>query len=98
MRTDFTFAVTYPCRFYLIDLEIEALESHFGVQLRDNEFDEDLDTVGGLVSRLAGRVPLRLDRLSHPSGLTFEIVDADPRRVKRVRVSTTSPAGETDRA
>ncbi len=78
--------------------EIEALESHFGVQLRDNEFDEDLDTVGGLVSRLAGRVPLRLDRLSHPSGLTFEIVDADPRRVKRVRVSTTSPAGETDRA
>ena len=78
--------------------EIEALESHFGVQLRDNEFDEDLDTVGGLVSRLAGRVPLRLDRLSHPSGLTFEIVDADPRRVKRVRVSTISPAGETDRA
>ncbi|MFP6777528.1 MAG: hemolysin family protein [Alphaproteobacteria bacterium] len=78
--------------------EIEALESHFGVQLRDNEFDEDLDTVGGLVSRLAGRVPLRLDRLSHPSGLTFEIVDADPRRVKRVRVSTTSPADETDRA
>ena len=77
--------------------EIEALESHFGVQLRDNEFDEDLDTVGGLVSRLAGRVPLRLDRLSHPSGLTFEIVDADPRRVKRVRVSTTSSAGETDR-
>ena len=78
--------------------EIEALESHFGVQLRDNEFDEDLDTVGGLVSRLAGRVPLRLDRLSHPSGLIFEIVDADPRRVKRVRVSTAAPAGETDRA
>ena len=78
--------------------EIEALESHFGVQLRDNEFDEDLDTVGGLVSRLAGRVPLRLDRLSHPSGLTFEIVDADPRRVKRVRVSTAAPTGETDRA
>ena len=77
--------------------EIEALESHFGVQLRDNEFDEDIDTVGGLVSRLAGRVPLRLDRLSHPSGLTFEIVDADPRRVKRVRVSTATPPGETDR-
>ncbi len=77
--------------------EIEALESHFGVQLRDNEFDEDIDTVGGLVSRLAGRVPLRLDRLSHPSGLTFEIVDADPRRVKRVRVSTATPPGKTDR-
>jgi CBS domain containing-hemolysin-like protein len=76
--------------------EIEALESHFGVQLRDNELDEDIDTVGGLVSHLAGRVPLRLDRLSHPSGLTFEILDADPRRVKRVRVSAAVPPGETN--
>ena len=76
--------------------EIEALELHFGVTLRDAELDEDIETVGGLVSRLAGRVPLRLDRLSHPSGLIFEIVDADPRRVKRVRVSTAAAPGETD--
>ena len=77
--------------------EIEALESHFGVTLRDDELDEDLETVGGLVSRLAGRVPLKSDRLSHPSGLMFEIVDADPRRVKRVRVSAAAAPGETDR-
>jgi magnesium and cobalt transporter len=47
------------------------------------------------VSRLAGRVPLRHDRLDHPAGLTFEIVDADPRRVKRVRVSAATAPGET---
>ena len=76
--------------------EIKELEKHFGVTLRDDELDEDLETVGGLVSHLAGRVPLRSDRLSHPSGLMFEIVDADPRRVKRVRVSAAATPGETD--
>ena len=75
--------------------EIEALESHFGVTLRDGELDEDIETVGGLVSRLAGRVPLRHDRLEHPAGLIFEIVNADPRRVKRVRVSAAAAPGET---
>ena len=76
--------------------EIKELEKHFGVTLRDDELDEDLETVGGLVSHLAGRVPLRSDCLSHPSGLMFEIVDADPRRVKRVRVSAAATPGETD--
>ena len=75
--------------------EIEALESHFSVTLRDSELDEDIETVGGLVSRLAGRVPLKHDRLRHPSGLTFEIIDADPRRVKRVRVSAATAPDET---
>ncbi|HJN61448.1 MAG TPA: hemolysin family protein [Alphaproteobacteria bacterium] len=75
--------------------EIEALESHFGVALRDGELDEDIETVGGLVSRLAGRVPLRHDRVNHPVGLTFEILDADPRRVKRVRVIAAAVLGET---
>ncbi|MDP6475432.1 MAG: hemolysin family protein [Alphaproteobacteria bacterium] len=75
--------------------EIEALESHFGVALRDGVLDEDIETVGGLVSRLAGRVPLRHDRVNHPVGLTFEILDADPRRVRRVRVIAAAALGET---
>lgn len=74
--------------------EIEALESHFGLALRNGELDEDIETVGGLVSRLAGRVPRRHDRLYHPAGLSFEIIDADPRRVKRVRVSAAAPPDE----
>jgi len=74
--------------------EIETLEKHFNLVLRDGELDEDIETVGGLVSRLAGRVPRRHDQLNHPAGLTFEIIDADPRRVKRVRVSATTPPDE----
>jgi magnesium and cobalt transporter len=75
--------------------EIEALEKHFDLTLRAGELDEDIETVGGLVSRLAGRVPHRHDRFDHPAGLTFEIVDADPRRVKRVRVSVTASPSES---
>ena len=69
---------------------IKELESHFNVVLRANEIDEEVETVGGLVSRLAGRVPLLNDLLDHPAGLSFEIIDADPRRVKKVRVSNTA--------
>jgi CBS domain containing-hemolysin-like protein len=76
--------------------EIEVLEKHFGRALRDGELDEDIETVGGLVSRLAGRVPRRHDRLNHPAGLLFEITDADPRRVKRVRVSVAAEPSEPE--
>ena len=75
--------------------EISELENHFGLTLRDSELDEDIETVGGLVSRLAGRVPRRHDRLNHPAGLMFEIVDADPRRVKRVRVSVVAAPADS---
>ena len=71
---------------------IRELEAHFDVVLRSSEIDEEVETVGGLVSRLAGKVPLLHDRLNHPAGLSFEIIDADPRRVKQVRVSNTASA------
>ncbi len=64
---------------------IEILEEHFGPILEDEERDE-IDTVGGLVASLAGRVPIRGELISHPSGVEFQIVDADPRRIKRVRI------------
>ncbi len=47
---------------------------------------EEIETLGGLVSMLAGRVPVRGEVIEHPAGLVFEIVDADARRVKRMRV------------
>ena len=65
---------------------IEILEEHFGPILSEEE-REDIDTLGGLVVSLAGRVPDRTETIEHPAGLTFEILDADPRRIKRVRVS-----------
>jgi CBS domain containing-hemolysin-like protein len=57
--------------------------------------DEDIDTVAGLVSALAGRVPQRGEVIAHPAGFDFEITDADPRRVKRVRVRPAAPTPES---
>jgi CBS domain containing-hemolysin-like protein len=64
---------------------IEEFEERFAVRLRD-EAEEDIDTLGGLVFMLAGRVPSRGETISHPDGISFEVLDADPRRVKRLRV------------
>ena len=66
--------------------EVEVLDAHFGPVLSEDERD-DIDTVGGLVVSLAGRVPIRGELLVHPAGLQFEVIDADPRRIKRLRIS-----------
>ncbi|MCC7048444.1 MAG: HlyC/CorC family transporter [Alphaproteobacteria bacterium] len=64
---------------------IEEFESRVGPILTDEE-REQIDTLGGLVFAVAGRVPGRGELVTHASGLEFEVLDADPRRVKRVRV------------
>jgi magnesium and cobalt transporter len=64
---------------------IELLEEHEGTRLRDGE-QEEIDTLGGLVATLAGRVPKRGEVIAHPAGIEFEVLDADPRRIKRLRV------------
>ncbi len=66
-------------------VEIETLEEKIGKLVTEEE-REDLDTLGGLVFSIAGRVPIRGEVISHPSGLEFEILDADPRRIHRLRV------------
>ncbi|WP_339780585.1 hemolysin family protein [uncultured Thalassospira sp.] len=66
--------------------EIEDLEEKLGFGLLDDEEDEDIDTLGGLVFSLAGRVPARGELIEHPLGLQFEVLDADPRRVRRLRI------------
>jgi CBS domain containing-hemolysin-like protein len=73
---------------------LEDLEAVLGGGLAPEDLDEDIDTVGGLVSALAGRVPQRGEVISHPQGFDFEITDADPRRVKRVRVRPVLRADE----
>ena len=66
---------------------IEELEERIGPVLSDEEREEDFDTVGGLVVALAGRVPARGELIVHPhSALGFEVLDADPRRLKRLRL------------
>jgi CBS domain containing-hemolysin-like protein len=65
---------------------IESLEQAVGPVVTDDE-RENIDTVGGLVFALAGRVPIRGELVRHPSGYEFEILDADPRHVKRLKLS-----------
>ena len=60
--------------------------------LLPREEEESIDTLGGLVGALAGRVPSRGEVFKHSSGLEFEVLDADPRRIKRVRVRGLPPA------
>jgi CBS domain containing-hemolysin-like protein len=67
---------------------LEELEQVMGegVDLAPPDLDEEIDTLAGLVNSLAGRVPQRRELIEHPSGLVLEVLSADPRRVKRVRV------------
>ncbi len=67
-------------------LPVEALEARLGPVLTPEEREADLDTVGGLIVTLAGRVPTRGEVLSHPSGLEFRVLEADARRLKRLRI------------
>lgn len=65
---------------------IDQLEAKLGVSLALPEHEDEFDTAAGLAVALAGRLPQRGEILRHPAGLDVEIIDADPRRVKRVRI------------
>jgi magnesium and cobalt transporter len=65
---------------------MEEFEAEIGFQLVDPADDEEIDTLGGLVFVLTGRVPARGEVIAHPTGVEIEVVDADPRRIKRLRV------------
>ena len=71
---------------------LEKLEAAMGHDLAPGELDEEIDTVGGLVSALAGRVPQRGEVISHPGGYEIQVLDSDARRVKRVRFNPTAKA------
>ena len=67
-------------------IPIDSVEEQHGISLRPEGEEETVDTLGGLVFTLAGRVPKRGEVIAHPDGIEFEILDADPRRVKRLRL------------
>jgi CBS domain containing-hemolysin-like protein len=64
-----------------------------GVDLAPPDLDEEIETVAGLVNALAGRVPQKRETIPHPGGYVIEVLSADPRRVKRVRVRRAGPPG-----
>jgi magnesium and cobalt transporter len=69
-------------------------EAEIGLSLRNGDEDEDIDTVGGLVFLRTGRVPARGEIVPHESGAAFEVIDADPRRIKRLRVRLPGTAAQ----
>jgi magnesium and cobalt transporter len=72
---------------------LDEFEAEIGMKLAGEEEGEEIDTLGGLVSMLSGRVPARGEVVPHESGVEFEVVDADPRRIKRLRVRLPVPKG-----
>jgi len=74
---------------------LEDFEAEIGHSLtnHDDVDEEEIDTLGGLVAMLSGSVPARGEVVLHPDGPEFEVIDADPRRIKRLRVRTTGSNG-----
>jgi CBS domain containing-hemolysin-like protein len=84
---------------------IEELERHLGLKLVADGEETDVDTIGGLVFSMLGRVPARGELIHHATGVEFEVLDADPRRVKRLKVhlprtlaSNVKPSAEAPKA
>jgi len=74
-------------------ITIDDFEKALGRDFATPDEEDDVDTLGGLVFTLAGRVPERGEVIRHPDGVEFEVIDADPRRVKRLRINDTGKRG-----
>lgn len=74
-------------------VELEAFEDRFGKVFTDDDHEE-ADTLGGLVFSFAGRIPARGEIIEHDNGLEFEVLDATPRRVNRLKIRNLDKARE----
>lgn len=74
---------------------LEDVEELLDLNFDEVDIAEDVDTVGGLVATLAGRVPVRGEVILGPLGLEFVVLDADPRRVKKARIHRVITASDT---
>jgi CBS domain containing-hemolysin-like protein len=82
---------------YIVDAraQIDDVEARVGHHLTADLAGEVIDTVGGLIFAMLGRIPAPGEVIGHPSGYRFEILDADGRRVKRVRMRYVPADAET---
>ena len=78
---------------YIADarMDLDDFESQTGHDLlvkdAEDEIERGIDSLGGLVVSLLGRVPLRGEIVTHPDGTEFQVLEADPRRVRKLRVT-----------
>ena len=78
-------------------LPVEEFEARLGPVLSADERDADIETVGGLVFNLAGRVPTKGEIIPHPSGIEFLVLEADARRIRRLRARRAAPPESKDK-
>ncbi|KCZ90115.1 transporter associated domain-containing protein [Hyphomonas johnsonii] len=74
--------------------EIEDFAEETGIDLALADMETDIETLGGVVFALAGKVPVRGEVLRHPSGVEIEVMDADARRIRRLRLRTPETGSE----
>jgi CBS domain containing-hemolysin-like protein len=67
-------------------LDLDDFRRETGLDLATEEAGEDVDSIGGLAVSLLGRVPQRGEIITPPRGFEFQGLDADPRRVRRLRI------------
>jgi CBS domain containing-hemolysin-like protein len=67
-------------------MSLEDFREQTGIELKTPDPDEEVDTLAGLVVALMGRLPQRGEIVTDPSGVVFEVLEADPRRVRRVKL------------
>jgi CBS domain containing-hemolysin-like protein len=77
-------------------VHISVVDKLLGVDLLPDEEEDEADTLGGLIFEMRGRVPTRGEIIKHDSGLEFEILQSDARRVKRIRIHVKKPQGSAD--
>lgn len=77
-------------------VRVDRLEEEMALAIRSEEDDDDFDTIGGLIFFHLGRVPARGEVVNQPAiGLKFEILEADSRRIRKVRITRTRPSGQS---
>ena len=92
--------VARPGGVYEMDgrVNVETVEAKLNAKLGLVDHEDDVETVAGLVAAIASRVPQRGEVLQHPAGFAFEVLDADPRRVKRLRIKPAPIASREEAA
>ena len=68
-------------------VELSELEAMVGNFLTKEDKEAEVDTVGGFVFHIAGRLPYRGEIITHSSGLKFQVVDVDARRIKKLKIT-----------
>lgn len=86
--------ITLPDGSFEVDarFSLKEFEDKLGRSLASEDLEEEVDSVGGLMTAIAGRVPQKGETVEIASGYVFEVLDADPRRLKRMRIRLITPA------